>query len=93
MRKYEFMVVFTTEEDLYKVGIESVRKILADFGVETEKEEPYGDRSLCYMIKKKNRGRYVLFNIKANPSSIVDIESQVRLNTSVLTSLFVRVDE
>ncbi len=93
MRKYELMVVFPIEEDHYKSGIDSVRAVLADFGTEIESEEPYGDRDLCYMIKKRNRGRYVLFNIRANPAKIIDIDRQFKLNENLLTFLFVRIDE
>ncbi len=93
MRKYELMVVFPLEEDQFKPGIEAVRKTLADFGAQVINEEPYGDRDLTYEIKKKNRGRYVLFNINASPEKIVEMDRQFKLNVNLLTFLFVRVEE
>jgi len=93
MRKYELMVVFPLEEDLFKPGSEAVRKILGDFGAQLLSEEPYGDRDLTYEIKKRNRGRYVLFNINAAPEKIVEMDRQLKLVESVLTFLFVRVEE
>lgn len=93
MRKYELMVVFPLEEDRFKTGIESVRKILADFGVQVISENPFGDRDLTYEIKKKTRGRYVLFNISTAPDKIVEIDRQIKLVESILTFLFVRVEE
>lgn len=93
MRKYELMVVFPLEEDLFKNGSEGVRKILGDFGAQILSEEPYGDRDLTYEIKKRSRGRYVLFNINASPEKIIDMDRQLKLNEGVLTFLFVRVEE
>ncbi len=93
MRKYELMVVFPLEEDLFKTGSEGVRKILGDFGAQILSEEPYGDRDLTYEIKKRTRGRYVLFNINASPEKIIEMDRQLKLNEAVLTFLFVRVDE
>lgn len=93
MRKYELMVIFPLEEDLFKEGAEGVRKIIGDFGAQIINEEPYGDRDLTYEIKKRNRGRYVLFNINASPEKIVEMDRQLKLNVNVLTFLFVRVEE
>lgn len=93
MRKYELMVVFPLEEDQFKPGIEAVRKTITDFGAQLVNEEPYGDRDLTYEIKKRARGRYVLFNINAAPEKIVEMDRQLKLNVNVLTFLFVRVEE
>jgi len=87
------MVVFPLEEDQFKPGVEAVRKVLADFGAQIASEEPYGDRDLTYEINKKTRGRYVLFNINAEPAKIVEMDRQFKLNENLLTFLFVRADE
>ena len=73
------MVVFPLEEDQFKPGSEAVRKTLGDFGAQILSEEPYGDRDLTYEIKKRNRGRYVLFNINAAPEKIVEMDRQLKL--------------
>lgn len=93
MRKYELMTIFPLEEELCKAGMDGVRSVLTQFGAEIESEEPYGDRDLCYEVKKRNRGRFVLFNIKVNPAKIIEIDAQFKLNTGLLKFLFVRIDE
>lgn len=93
MRKYELMIVFPIEEDRFKSSAEAVRKVLADYGVQIENEEPYGDRDLSYEIKKQKKGRYLLFNIKAAPEKIVEIDRQFKLIGDILNFLFVRVEE
>jgi small subunit ribosomal protein S6 len=93
LRKYELMMIFPIEEDQSKAGLESVKTTLSEYGVEIEKEDPFGDRDLCYEVKKRRRGRFVLFIIKANPAKIIEIESRFKLIKDVIKYLFVRVDE
>ncbi len=93
MRKYELMTIFPIEEEKYNAGLNSLRTTLGEFGVEIEKEEPFGDRDLCYEVKKQKRGRFVLLNIKANPAKIVDINRQFKLNPELLKCMFVKIDE
>lgn len=93
MRKYELMTIFPLDEDKYKAALEETKKVLAQFGSEIVSEEPYGDRDLTYTVKKQNRGRFVLFNISANPSKIVEIDNQFKLIEGLLKFLFVRVED
>lgn len=93
MRKYELMTIFPLEEDLSKNGIEGVRTTLASFGAEIQSEDPFGDRDLTYEVKKRKRGRFILFNIKVNPAKIIEIDRQFKLNANLLKFMFVRVDE
>ncbi|MEE0999831.1 MAG: 30S ribosomal protein S6, partial [Treponemataceae bacterium] len=51
------------------------------------------DRELCYEVKKRNKGRFVLLNIKANPSKIIDIDRQFKLEQNLLKFMFVRIDD
>jgi small subunit ribosomal protein S6 len=87
------MMIFPTEEDQFKAGVDGVKATLTEFGVEIEKEEPFGERELYYEIKKRNRGRFLLFLIKANPAKIVEVDRHFKLNNGLLKSLFVRIDE
>ena len=93
MRKYELMTIFPLEEELSKTALEAVRQTLASFGAEVESEEPFGDRDLAYEIKKRKKGRFILFNINVNPAKILEIDRQFKLNTNLLKFMFVRVDE
>lgn len=93
MRKYELMIVFSTEEDKFKASSEAVRSVLANFGATIDKEESYGDRDLTYIIDKQKRGRFVLFTINANPAKIDEIEKQFKLTKNLLKYLFVKLEE
>ena len=93
MRKYELMTIFPLEEDLSKSGIEAMRKTLTSFNAEIQSEEPFGDRDLAYEVKKRNKGRFILLNIKVNPAKVLEIDRQFKLNANLLKFMFVRVDE
>lgn len=93
MRKYELMTIFPLEEDRYKKGSDAVKEVLGKFGVEIEKEEPFGDRDLTYEVKKQTKGRFVLFNVKANPSKLVEIDEQFKLNVDLIKHMFVLKEE
>ena len=93
MRKYQLMTVYPIEEDQFKQGIEEVRSVLGSFNVQVDSEDSFGDRELTYEIKKKTKGRYVLFNIHAEPDKIIEMDRKFKLNQGLLTFLFIRIDE
>ena len=93
MKKYELMTIYPLEDEKYKNGVETLRADLAKFGAEIEKEEPFGDRELTYEVKKQRRGRFLLLNIKANPSKIAELDAQFKFNNNLLKYLFVAKNE
>jgi small subunit ribosomal protein S6 len=86
------MVIFPLEEDQHKAGREKLLTDLANNGVEIEKTDEIGDRDLTYEIKKKRRGKYVLFLIKANPGAITVMDRIFKLNSNLLKYLFVNIE-
>jgi small subunit ribosomal protein S6 len=93
MRRYELVVVFPLEEDQHKAGRETLLANLTANGVEIEKTEETGDRDLAYEIRKRRRGKYVLFIIKADPAKISALDRIFKLNQNLLKYLFVRIEE
>ena len=93
MRQYELMVIFPLEEDQHKAGREKLLSDLGNNSVEIEKTDEIGDRDLAYEVLKRRRGKYVLFTIKANPASIVNLDRIFKLNANLLKYLFVNVEE
>jgi len=93
MRRYELTVIFPLEEDQHRAGREQLLSDLASNGVEIEKTDEMGDRDLAYEVKKRKRGKYVLFVIKSDPAKITVLDRIFKLNVNLLKYLFVRVDE
>ena len=93
LRQYELMVIFPLEEDQHKAGREQLLTDLGNNGAEIDKTDEIGDRDLAYEIRKKRRGIYVLFTIKADPAKITVLDRIFKLNANLLKFLFVRIDE
>ena len=93
MRRYELTVIFPLEEDQHRAGREQLLADLAANGVEIEKTDETGDRDLAYEVKKRKRGKYVLFTIKADPAKIANLGRIFKLHATLLKYLFVRIEE
>ena len=92
MRHYELMVIFPLEEDQHKAGRELLLSDLGNSGAEIEKTDEIGDRDLAYEIKKRTRGKYVLFTIKADPARITSMDRIFKLNANLVKYLFVNIE-
>jgi small subunit ribosomal protein S6 len=93
MRQYELMVIFPLEEDQYQAGREQLLADLNGNGAEIEKTDELGDRDLAYEIKKRRRGRYVLFTLKLDPATVAVLDRIFKLNLNLLKYLFVRTEQ
>lgn len=93
MRQYELTVIFPLEEDQHKAGREQLLADLAAHGAEIVKTDETGDRDLTYPIKKRTRGKYVLFTLNLEPSKLAVLDKTFRLNQNLLKFLFVRIEE
>jgi len=92
MRQYELMAIFPLEDDQQKAGREQLLTDLGNNGAEIEKTDETGDRDLAYEIKKRTRGKYVLFTIKADPGKIANLDRIFKLNANLLKYLFVNIE-
>ncbi|MDR2073262.1 MAG: 30S ribosomal protein S6 [Spirochaetaceae bacterium] len=93
MRQYELTVIFPLEEDQYQAGKTTLLADLAAQGAEIVKTNEIGDRDLAYEIKKRHRGRYVLFTLKTDPRKIAHLDRAFKLNAKLLRYLFVKIEE
>lgn len=95
MRFYEN--VFIVRQDLSPTQVQTLAdtysKIITEDGGEVSKTEYSGLRPLAYQIRKNSMGHYVLLNINAKPSTILELERKMRLNEDVLRFLTINVDE
>ena len=92
MRHYELMVIFPLEEDLHRAGREKLLTDLSNNGAEIDKTDEIGDRDLAYEVKKRKRGRYVLFTIRSDPAKIANLDRIFKLNANLLKYLFVNIE-
>ena len=93
MRQYELTVIFPLEEDQHKQGREQLLTDLGNNGVEIIKTDEMGDKDLAYELKKRRRGKYVLFTIKVSPDKITVLDRIFKLNSNLLKFLFVKLED
>jgi len=60
-------------------------------GMAVDKVDNWGKRRLAYDIRKQREGTYAVFEAKAEPSMVKELERQLRLNENVLRFLSTRV--
>ncbi len=93
MRNYEFTVIFNSNEENTQAGLAFVTSTFAAAGVEITKQEDMGVKYLAYDIKKQDKGHYVYFELKADPSSILGFEKEFLLHANILKFLFVNTEK
>ena len=94
MNKYEAVIVLnpnlSSKVDNFKKDFE---KLLKDNSFNIVKTEDIGRRQLAYSIAKHNKGHYILFNLEGDPSKLLEIETKIKYNESIIRHLFLVVKE
>ena len=94
MKKYEAVIILnpnlSTKVDEFKKDFE---KLLTDNTFKILKTEDVGRRQLAYSITNHNKGHYLLFNLEGDPSKLLEIETKIKYNESIIRHLFLVVKE
>ena len=94
MKKYEAVIVLnpnlSSKVDSFKKDFE---KLLKDNSFNIVKTEDIGRRQLAYSIANHNKGHYILFNLEGDPSKLLEIETKIKYNESIIRHLFLAVKE
>lgn len=94
MKKYEAVIILnpnlSTKVDEFKKDFE---KLLTDNSFKILKTEDVGRRQLAYSITNHNKGHYILFNLEGDPSKLLEIETKIKYNESIIRHLFLVVKE
>ena len=95
MRLYDILVLLTpdlSEDEAAKVTAD-YRKLLTDGGAEFARDEAWGRRRLAFPIQRKREAYYHLFQCRALPALVTEVERRMKLSDQVLRHLAVRADE
>ena len=94
MKKYEAVIILnpnlSSKVDEFKKDFE---KLLTDNSFKIVKTEDVGRRQLAYSIANHNKGHYILFNLEGDPSKLLEIETKIKYNESMIRHLFLVVKE
>ena len=94
MNKYEAVIILnpnlSSKVDEFKKDFE---KLLSDNSFKIIKTEDVGRRQLAYSITNHNKGHYILFNLEGDPSKLLEVETKIKYNESIIRHLFLVVKE
>jgi small subunit ribosomal protein S6 len=95
MRRYESVVVLDPEvpDDDVRAFTERFSTVITTGGGEIIKIEDWGLKRLAYLVKKRDRGRYILFDFVGVPALITEMERQLKIAEDVMKFLSVKLDE
>ena len=94
MREYE--LIFIVHPDLEETATNEVVERIQGWITETDgkinKVDPWGKRRLAYPIQKQNEGQYFLLHVEIDPTSVAEIERNLRFLEPVMRFLITAVE-
>jgi len=95
LKQYETVFIMTPvlSDDQMKETVKKFENILCDKGAEIIHQENWGLKRLEYQIQKKSTGFYQLFEFKAEPSVVAELELQYRRDERIMRFLTVTLDK
>jgi small subunit ribosomal protein S6 len=95
MRDYELVIIVTPDIDETAMAevVEKVKSWISEVGGSIESFEEWGRQKLAYLIQKNKEGQYYLFNLKLEPTAVINLERNFRLQESIMRFLIVNKDD
>ena len=95
MRQYELMLILDPNIDERTVApaVDKLLGVVRDEGGTVEKVDVWGRRRLAYEIAKKGEGIYAVVDLKAQSSTVSELDRQLRINETVLRAKVLRKDK
>ena len=92
MKKYEAVLILnpnlSSKVEDFK---EEFNKLLTVNSFKITKLEDVGRRQLAYSINNHNKGHYLLMNLEGDPSKLIEIETKIKYNESIIRHLVLAV--
>jgi len=95
VRTYELLLILnpTLNDEDRAAALERINKLVADNATELGNVEEWGKRKLAYEIDKLNDGDYVLYEFKAKPSNIAEIDRVLGITDAVVRFMIVKRED
>lgn len=94
MRDYELAFIVNPNIDSEGVTtvVEKVSQLVGNGNGEVASTDVWGRRALAYAIKDYREGTYVLQRLKLPPTSLVELERNLKLVEEVIRYMLVKVE-
>ena len=90
MKTYELLTIFKPNLDAEEVdkAVESLGKLVADFGGKVESTDKSGRKKLAYDIANFRDGFFVTTELSLPAEKVAEYRRQLRLNDNILRTMF-----
>ena len=95
MRPYEVMVIFDAdlEEEAVRSAVDRSTQLIQSKGAELGYVDYWGKRRFAYRLKHRWEGYYVVFQAKAEPAAMDELNRTLSLADEVLRHKVLRIPE
>lgn len=95
MRTYELLLILnpTLNEEERAAVLTRIDTLITENGSKPDNVEEWGKRKLAYEIDKMNDGDYVLYDFKAEPTNVAEIDRVLGITDAVVRFIIVRRDD
>ena len=95
MNNYEIVYILNPvlSEEQVKESMDRFKGLLSSHSAECVFEDLWGLRKMKYSIQNRKTGFYILFEYRANPTSISDLEIELKRDERIMRFLTVRLDK
>jgi len=95
MRPYEVMVIFDAdlEEETIRSAVDRYTQLIQSKGAELGPVDYWGKRRFAYELKHRWEGYYVVFQAKAEPAAMDELNRTLSLADEVLRHKVLRIPE
>jgi len=94
MREYElvFIVHPDLDENATNEVVDRVKGWITEAGGAIDHIDPWGKRKLAYLIRKQNEGQYFLFKTHMTPTTVADLERNLRFVEPIMRFLITVIE-
>lgn len=95
MKTYELLTVFKPNLDAEEIdkAVAKINDQVVEFGGKVESTDKIGRKKLAYDIENFRDGFFVSSNLSVPADKIAEFKRQLRLNDSVLRTMFLEVSK
>lgn len=95
MREYELAIIVepNTDEEGVTGVVERVSEQVKTIDGEVASVNVWGRRTLAYPIDNNREGTYVLFDLKMQPQSLVELERNLKLAEQIIRHMIIAKED
>ena len=95
MRRYESVIILDPDlpDDDIQAFTNRYTELIRSYGGDTIKVDDWGIKRLAYLVKKREKGRYIFFDYAGVPELIHEMERQFKISEEVIKFLSIKLDQ